>query len=433
MAESAARRGAAGVAFRGLTPQARQALSLAERYAAQRREPLVQSEHLLWGLLQVSESEAVAMLRAQRADLRELRARLEALAPRPEGAVLPEARGIGREAQLVLTDAYAEAQAAGLDELDTRMLLLGLLRRPELAAGALLAEQHVSLAAARAQQPDGWLIPALREPAPAAAAVPAAVPAAGPSAEPAVSPGVSPVFIAILAVTIVAGYLAYTGAWQPRLSVFLFVTGGWMVSLCLHEFGHAAVAYLGGDRSVVARGYLTLNPLRYTHGLYSLLLPLLFMALGGIGLPGGAVYIRIDHVRTRLLRSLVSAAGPLANVLVALGLALPFRLGLLDDSVSVSFAAGLALLLFLQITAVLFNLLPIPGLDGFGILMPFLPRGVLAAADAVRPYGFFLIMMLFFVVPSFWQLITQLVTAAGISPELVWYGFDLYQLWSIGR
>ena len=46
--------------------------------------------------------------------------------------------------------------------------------------------------------------------------------------------------------------------------VVLLVLGGWAVSLCLHEFGHAAVAYRGGDRSVRGKGYLTLDIRRYT-------------------------------------------------------------------------------------------------------------------------------------------------------------------------
>ena len=67
---------------------------------------------------------------------------------------------------------------------------------------------------------------------------------------------------------------------------------GWLVSLCLHEFGHAYTAWKYGDRDVEVRGYLTLNPLKYTNPLLSLGLPVLFIALGGIGLPGGAVYVR---------------------------------------------------------------------------------------------------------------------------------------------
>ena len=77
--------------------------------------------------------------------------------------------------------------------------------------------------------------------------------------------------------------------------VFLFVAAGWIVSLCLHEYAHALVAYKGGDHDVAHRGYLTLNPMKYTHPLLSFVLPVVFLLLGGIGLPGGAVWV--DHAR----------------------------------------------------------------------------------------------------------------------------------------
>ena len=96
--------------------------------------------------------------------------------------------------------------------------------------------------------------------------------------------------------------LAYVG-------VFVFVIAGWLVSLCLHEFAHAFTAWRFGDRDVEVRGYLTLNPLKYSHPLLSLGLPVLFIALGGIGLPGGAVYVRTSFM-TKRQKTLVSLAGP---------------------------------------------------------------------------------------------------------------------------
>ncbi len=63
---------------------------------------------------------------------------------------------------------------------------------------------------------------------------------------------------------------------------FGIVLFGWIFSLCLHEFSHALVAYYGGDYTVREKGYLTFNPLKYTHPLFSILLPMLFLVLGGI-------------------------------------------------------------------------------------------------------------------------------------------------------
>ena len=84
---------------------------------------------------------------------------------------------------------------------------------------------------------------------------------------------------------------------HARALVFPFVFIGFVISLCLHEFGHAIVAYHCGDRTVRDKGYLTLDPLRYTDLQYSILFPLIIMALGGIGLPGGAVYINMQYLR----------------------------------------------------------------------------------------------------------------------------------------
>src|SRR5574342_312394 len=109
------------------------------------------------------------------------------------------------------------------------------------------------------------------------------------------------------------------------IMTFLVVLVGWIFSLCLHEFSHALVAYLGGDYTVRDKGYLTFNPLKYTHPVYSLLMPLLFLLMGGIGLPGGAVYIETWRLRSPNWRTAVSLAGPSSNLLLALILGLVLR------------------------------------------------------------------------------------------------------------
>src|SRR5262249_9341871 len=110
-----------------------------------------------------------------------------------------------------------------------------------------------------------------------------------------------------------------------RLTLFPFVVAGWLISLCLHEFGHAIAAYGGGDLSVREKGYLTLDPLRYTNLQFSILWPLVFLAIGGIGLPGGAVYVNMRALRSPSHRALVSAAGPLATLLVLILLLIVLR------------------------------------------------------------------------------------------------------------
>src|ERR1041384_588310 len=142
------------------------------------------------------------------------------------------------------------------------------------------------------------------------------------------------------------------------MACFLTVTILWIFSVCLHEFAHAIVAYYGGDTSVREKGYLTLNPLKYTHPVYSLLMPVLFMMIGGIGLPGGAVYIEEDRLRSSNWRTAVSLAGPAMNVLLIVALCAPFWLGLIRPDLDSVAALALGFLIELEISAVIFNLLP---------------------------------------------------------------------------
>ncbi len=240
--------------------------------------------------------------------------------------------------------------------------------------------------------------------------------------------GPSPVFLGILAVAIASGWALWTEVLPVQLSAFVFVISAWVVTLCLHEFAHAFVAYRNGDLSVVHRGYLTLNPLKYTHVALSIVLPLIFLIAGGIGLPGGAVFIDRSALRSRFANSAVSAAGPLTNAAVALllGAALVFR-----DGTS-AFWVTLSFLLFLQVTGAVLNLLPVPGLDGFGIVEPYLPRSVLSALAPIAPFAFFGLFLLLWIPQvnaAFFGFILAIVAFLDVPAVFVWAGFDLFQFW----
>src|SRR5215471_2519126 len=142
------------------------------------------------------------------------------------------------------------------------------------------------------------------------------------------------------------------------MEVFIIVTVLWIFSVCIHEFGHAWAAYRGGDYTVRDKGYLTLNPLHYTHPVYSLLMPVVFMMLGGIGLPGGAVYIEKNLLKSRGWETWVSLAGPAMNVPMILLISLCFKIGLLPIGVDHLASVSLGLLLQLEVSAIILNLLP---------------------------------------------------------------------------
>jgi len=211
---------------------------------------------------------------------------------------------------------------------------------------------------------------------------------------------------------------------------FLIVIVGWIFSLCLHEFSHALVAYLGGDTSVKDKGYLTFNPLKYTHPVYSLLLPLLFLVLGGIGLPGGAVYIETWRLHSRRWESAVALAGPAANLVLAviLGLVLHFV-----PHFANGIWPGLAFLALMQVSAVVLNLIPVPPFDGYGAIAPYLDPGLRAriaqAGGIVTIVVFFVLWYVPFVNDLFWKVVGWLSVRLQIPLDLAISGLNQFQFW----
>jgi Zn-dependent protease len=258
----------------------------------------------------------------------------------------------------------------------------------------------------------------------------------------------SPVFVGVLALVGVSAWMTWTRFGNVRVDVFLLVISGWVLSLCLHEYAHAVVAYFSGDRGVAERGYLSLNPLKYAHPLLSIGLPVLVVILGGIGLPGGAVWVDHQHIRSRLRQSLISLAGPATNILFALLLAVPFLVGIgdvpqfatgVDGRVSlvggghVEFWSALALLTFLQVTAGVLNLLPVPGLDGGNLIHPWLSDPWKRAFNVVAPFGFILLFALLWqpqIGRYFFAAVHGISESLGVPRLLSDIGFELLRFWS---
>ncbi len=242
---------------------------------------------------------------------------------------------------------------------------------------------------------------------------------------------ISPIFLAFVALTAFGGWLSYDDSRSSaRFGVFCFVVGGWVVSLCLHEFGHAYTAYRAGDRSVEAAGYLTLNPLKYAHPFLSIVLPLIFIVQGGIGLPGGAVYLHKHDFRSRTMQSLAAAAGPFSNVVFAVVLlVLAHGYG---DGQHIHFWSGVAFLCFLQVSAAVLNLLPIPGLDGYAIIEPYLDPRTARGFEPIKPWGMlgvFVLLQIDRINVWFFDLVERLYDATGAPKGLWLLGYDLFRFW----
>jgi Zn-dependent protease len=244
-----------------------------------------------------------------------------------------------------------------------------------------------------------------------------------------------PIFLAFVALTVVGGWLAWSrsmpGSRLGDFGVFCFVIGGWIVSLCLHEFAHAYAAYRAGDRSVEAAGYLRLNPLKYAHPVLSIVLPLLFIVWGGIGLPGGAVYLHPHTFRSRAARSAAAAAGPATNI--AFGALLLWAVAANEDSPHVRFWAAVAFLGFLQITAAVLNLLPIPGLDGYAIIEPYLDRDTVRVGEKVKPWGMLAVILALQIDKLnnwFFRAVYWLYDRSGTDHLLAALGREFFRFWA---
>lgn len=167
-----------------------------------------------------------------------------------------------------------------------------------------------------------------------------------------------------------------------------------MIAMSVHEFAHGWTAYKLGDTTAKYSGRLTLNPLAHIDPVGTLLLPLiLFISTQGQFVFGAARPVPINY---RALRNpkrdiiWIGLSGPAANFIFA------FLLIILWKIFPLSLTIGFILknLIFINVVLGVFNLLPIPPLDGSRILMGVLPAGLASKYAMLEPYGFLIVMAL---------------------------------------
>jgi Zn-dependent protease len=195
-----------------------------------------------------------------------------------------------------------------------------------------------------------------------------------------------------------------------------------IMSIVLHEVAHGWVAYRCGDDTAYLMGRLTLNPLKHVDLFMTIVLPAMCIFMGFPAF-GGAKPVPVNPYRLRrpvLDDRLVSAAGVAANLAIALGLSVVLRLALATKVLGPD-SVGTTVLILATVSNLLlfvFNLVPIPPLDGSRILRTFLPWDVRQMFNQMDRWGLLLVFIaiqlpplwagLYFVIAVLWRYVLGL-------------------------
>ena len=183
-----------------------------------------------------------------------------------------------------------------------------------------------------------------------------------------------------------------------ELAIWLAVS---IIAITFHEAGHAIVAYWRGDKTAYLMGRVSLNPARHIDPVGTIILPAaLFLMHAGI-MFGWAkpVLVNYRNLKGRFDSALVSFAGPLMNLILALLSVMGLKVMVMTGSQSELMLTLLANSLQINVVFAVFNLIPIPPLDGSKIIMPFLPRAWAIMLARLERHGLIIIMSLLFFLP----------------------------------
>jgi len=192
---------------------------------------------------------------------------------------------------------------------------------------------------------------------------------------------------------------------------FLFLIIILIFSIVIHEVSHGRVADFLGDPTARYAGRLNLNPLKHLDPIGSIILPIFLIITTGRGI-GWAKPVPINpyNFRDQRYGSLkVAIAGPGSNLIVALFFGLLLRFFFAFPIFSPSLYSIFSSIVSLNILLAIFNLIPIPPLDGSHILFTFFPYSMEKTKIFLSQFGFFILIFLIFFFPPFFKLLIYIV------------------------
>ncbi|MDO8579689.1 MAG: site-2 protease family protein [bacterium] len=191
---------------------------------------------------------------------------------------------------------------------------------------------------------------------------------------------------------------------------FIFSLIVLLFSVVIHEISHGYAALALGDHTAEYAGRLTLNPIKHIDLVGTIILPIISLMLPGSFLFGWAKPVPYNPYNLRNQRwgeAIVAVAGPASNILLALIFGFFIRFYLIPNDLLASGAGVICqVIVMVNIVLAVFNLIPIPPLDGSKIISSILPRGFMRIRQSMERFGFFgVIIFLLFI----WQFFAPLI------------------------
>ena len=182
------------------------------------------------------------------------------------------------------------------------------------------------------------------------------------------------------------------------MEIIVFTIIVLVISVIIHEYSHGWVAYKLGDSTAKSAGRLTLNPISHLDPIGSIFLPLLLIITKANFLIGWAKPVPYNPYNLRDQKygsAKVAFAGPASNLLTALVFGVSARFLPITNSITANLVVMFDFIVLINLILAVFNLVPIPPLDGSKILFTFLPKSMDNVRIFLQRYG--MIVLLFFI------------------------------------